>query len=425
MTPRRPRPQRRRRARIAALARVAVVVASPGCSLLADGVPCDEARPCPIGACVDGVCVRAADRDDAGTPRDGGDDEIDGGIGDAGAPDAGALDAGVVDAGADPFPCAIDVVVDGHRLDAGAILDAVVPVALAVNALPGNSAGVAFEPRLDGGALAFQVERGQAQQVIWVRVPRVDGDGPTRLSVRYAFDPSLVVDAAGDPWAGYDAVLHVSDPAADATGDIDAVYAAPDGGASPLLSTSNGVFAEAILCGPQGVLDGAFPLALGAPRVTMSAWLSGVADGEAAAFAAAPGVPTSRFSVGILGGVHYGLARSTAGDDAIVATASVAPGAGWHHVALVVDYPGRTLTLYVDGERRRVLVDAGFAGTTAPTDPTPRVSLCASENGTLPFSGRIDEVRLAPEAIPPARLRLEARAVGADPLVVVGAPTCP
>jgi cysteine-rich repeat protein len=69
----------------------------------------------------------------------------------------------------------------------------------------------------------------------------------------------------------------------------------------------------------------------------------------------------------------------------------VAPEREWTHAAFVYDGPGSTATLYIDGQLRQQWAVAGPIGDVAAAD---QFEIGNRQNGTQPFHGAIDEVRV-------------------------------
>jgi hypothetical protein len=341
---------------------------------------CEEESICPRGyQCEGGVCVLGAGDPDAGEPP--GDSRFrrqltfdNGGRGElVGFPALVALDA--------------------NRIDYGAVL-------------PGG-ADLRFADA-GGEALPHEIERWDpgGTSIVWVRVPRIGAGSTTDFIYMLYGDPDASDgQAPAQVWADYQAVYHLGESLEDSS---------PQGlhGENAGTAVADGVVGQArSFDGIDQYVDLGIdrPFVRDAPAFTLSTWirLDPEASGIMVPFASSidnQGELTnlSRAQIRIDGaGLLNGGARTADGGSLVeVAAAEPAPLDVWLWIAVVADFAGDSIELYVDGERRASAAPVGFAARSADSVSTRTVIGVDDILTAGAFHGSIDEARLSLQARP-------------------------
>jgi len=403
-----------------------------GCFLSSDlsdtAFLCAEDPICPDGlTCVDGRCVSSGDGPDGGAGGGGQGSDADGGGGGGGGGDGvgGDADAGVLPPGfAFREQLTIDnvgrgelidfpllVVLDGDRIDYGAVR--------------GDGGDVAFTDA-GGAPLAHEIERWEpgGRSIVWVRVPRIEaGSGSTSIFMYYG-DPEATVDSDQEAvWSAYEEVYHLDGSGGQiddaAARDYDGTPAG--GGDAPGfigLGRSLDGFGQLI------DLGGGRDFGRAAPGLTVEAWVHPQAAQQSVVVGAATGTSTSsrvelRFDADqtLRGGAR------TQDDGQFLATSTLEPLPldDWSWVALVCDFEAGEVAIYINDHQS---IATGGLPLDATTPDTPSLRAVIGANETLDtqfFTGLLDEVRIAPSALPPDWIAAQ-NASMRDQLVSYGAP---
>jgi biopolymer transport protein ExbB len=244
--------------------------------------------------------------------------------------------------------------------------------------------------------LPFHIERYDASNgiaTLWVSVPNLNGGEKRRLWLYFG---NKTAPAGSDIAASYDpdtvAAYHFSETAGKPAADLTANHNNAQNAAPGV--DENGVIARAARFAGQGelVLPATPSLAMpaGAP-LTFTGWVKlDRMTGEQAAFTRGPLV------LGFANGVPFALV----GAERIQAAAPLKQGE-WTHLAFVAD--GQGYRLYVNG------VEAANGAGALPALDGPITLGGAPER---PFTGELDEVRLAKTARPAAMILAAAQAEG-------------
>jgi biopolymer transport protein ExbB len=305
-------------------------------------------------------------------------------------------------------PVTVDTTASGTNLS-GAIGRAVLLVRL-------HNGNFTFGDAVENGAdlrvvdqdgktpLPFHIERYDAANglaALWVSVPNLAGGEKRRLWLYFGNKNA----AAGSDVAGtYDpdtiAAYHFSENAGRPAGDLTANRNNAQNAAPGI--DDNGVIARAARFPGQGELIVPATASLGMPAgapLTVSGWVKlDQAAGEQAVFARGPLV------IGFANGAPFALAGATR-----IQASTQAKQGEWVHLAFVAD--GQAFRLYLNG------VEAANGAGALPALDGP-ISLGGAVG--RPFTGELDEVRLAKTARPAALLLAAAQSEGpANKLVSV------
>jgi hypothetical protein len=273
--------------------------------------------------------------------------------------------------------------------------------------------------------LGHELERSTPVTVAWVRVPRIAAGAAGAAFTAYYGNPAAPA-RPGEVWAAPHAgVWHFAGDAKDAT-------AHHYDGARAQVRYQPGTF------GTAAALDHARQecislvtdtrLVSGAGAVTVSAWVNHtgiVHDGQDIILGIGTADTTGHLSrVSVAVSPDLGLIGEANPDegawDVTSSPADSVPNGQFHHLAVVIDAPARTILLYKDG----VALAPPFKGTwnarAYASTPSNRVTIgCEEDQSKSFFSGLVDELRVDAIARSAEWLAAEARgtkmaAVGAE-----------
>jgi hypothetical protein len=350
-------------------------------------------------------------------------------------PDAGSADRGrertPVDAAAAPDSATPSESLDGPAPAAGwwdakwtrrrpvtvthpggeALIDFAVPVLVPAEAAGADLRFVAEEATL----LDHELERVGPVAVAWVRVPRIAA-GADGVAFTAYYGNSAAEARPGEVWpAPHAGVWHFAGDARDAS-------AHHYDGAKTEVRFQAGMFTSA------AALDYARQehvslvtdtrLVSGAGAVTVSAWVmhTGVVhDGQDIILGIGTADTSGHLSrVSVAVSPDLGLIGEANPDegawDVISSAANSVPNGQWHHLAVVIDVPAKTIQLYKDGVALRPPFKGNWTARAYAATPTNRVTVgCEEDESKSFFSGLIDELRVDATARSPAWLAAEAR----------------
>jgi hypothetical protein len=291
-----------------------------------------------------------------------------------------------------------------------ALADFVVPVLLPAEAAGDDLRFVAGETILD-----HELERAAGQgPVAWVRVPRIPAGG---VGFTAYYGSAGAPARPGQVWAAPHAgVWHFAGDARDASANH---Y---DGAQAQVrfVPGTLGTAAAFDYASKEHVsLIANTKLVSGAGAVTVSAWVQHagpVHDGQDIILGIGTASTTghlSRVSVAI--SPELGLIGEANPDegawDVIGSPASSVPNSQWHHLAVVIDVPAKTILLYKDGVPLRAPFKGRWTASAYAATPANRVTVgCEEDESKSFFSGLIDELRVDAAARSPEWLAAEARA---------------
>jgi hypothetical protein len=291
-----------------------------------------------------------------------------------------------------------------------ALVDFVVPLQMPTNAVGADLRFVA-----GGTVLNHELERYGPGAVAWVRVPRIAA-GVSGVAFTAYYGNPAATEQPGEVWAAPHAgVWHFAGDAKDATANH---Y----DGAKVQVRFQSGMF------GSGAAFDYArqehislvnnSKLVSGAGAVTVSAWVmhSGVVhDGQDIILGigtASTSGHLSRVSVAI--SPDLGLIGEANPDegawDVVDAPAGSLPNAQMHHLAVIIDAPAKTISLYQDGMALRPPFKGTWKAASYQSSPSNRITIGSEEDESKSFfSGLIDELRVATVARSVEWLAAEAR----------------
>ncbi len=357
---------------------------------------------CPDGYdCVDGRCVSAGGSTDGtdGSGDDGGDGSGDGSGDDGTGPDGG---------GAPPaFAFRQQLTID--NLERGELTDFPLLVALDAKridygALRPDGADLEFRDA-DGAPLAHEIERWdpEGRSILWVRVPRIDAGSDIGSIWMYYGDPDAQVASDGESvWSAYEEVYHLDGEG----GAIDDAAGREYDGSAIGSETVEGFVGLGQRFGGFGQhidLGGERDFARAAPGLTLEAWVHPQVRQRGVVFGAAVGgADTSRVELryDLEQFLRGGARTQDAGDLQAVVTQELLPLDTWSWVALVCDFAAGEISIYIDDHLSTVAGGLLFDELT-PDTPSSRAAIGANESLDSDFfGGLLDEVRLAPQALP-------------------------
>ena len=138
----------------------------------------------------------------------------------------------------------------------------------------------------------------------------------------------------------------------------------------------------------------------GRGALTMSAWVRADATAADSAVVTKRGGGSRWFDLSVAAGGAASATVNTAGDGEVTVTGGAIGTGVWHHLAAT--WNGTTIKLYVDGIE---VAQQPAAGTLLAS--TDAVAIGAAPDGSDPFDGAIDEVRLVTAVRPPEWLVAE------------------
>jgi biopolymer transport protein ExbB len=269
-----------------------------------------------------------------------------------------------------------------------------------------NGADIRFIDRDDKTPLTYHVDSFDAKTgvaTIWVSVPALTGGEKRQIWLYFGNKAAAVgEDIKGSFDADTIAAFHFSDSPGQASADRTA-YGNNASNAPPSVD-DGAIIGRAARFPGEGAISVPASASLALPAAapfTLTAWIKpDQIAGDAAIMA------RGSLVVGLAAGVPY----VAVGETRIAAAAAVRPAA-WTHVGIVAD--GASLRLYVNG----IEAAAAAAALPAQAEPLTIGGAGAAPDGSpdaRPFTGTIDEVRLAKTARPAAMLLVMATAEGPE-----------
>ncbi len=380
-----------------------LLTALAGCSFSApDGggaFACSAAAPeCPPGTtCIDGTCRGGEEVADAATPPNGFafrqklrfDNRDNGTV--AGAPVLVVLDPGVF--------AYTEAAADGGDLR--------------------------FHD-VDGAPLPHEIEAWNpaGSSFLWVLVPEVTGNSDQDYIWLYYGHPEPPAPPGGSVWAGYQAVYHLSDGAADSAAQgLDGVATGTkpsDGRVAGGLEFDGAE--DHIVVGPDP------PLLESVRAMSIEAWVRpsapiGAGD-QVVAAVSADGGDFSRAQIKIdpAGNVRAVFrTQDLEAENAVYTLDSALPEGQWTWVAVSADLVDKELRIVLNGGASvGSLANVSLDDITAATTPDQAL-ISADETGGEGFSGVLDEIRIAGRAPTSDWLRLQYASM-IDQLVTIEVP---
>ncbi|HWM87456.1 MAG TPA: DUF2341 domain-containing protein [Kofleriaceae bacterium] len=363
-----------------------------GCFLSADlsetEFLCAQEPVCPQGlACVDGRCVAA---------EEGGDD-TDGGAGS--------------DDGEPPVPeFAFRQKIEIDNLARGELVDFPVMIALDdqridYGALRPDGLDLQFlDP--DGTVLAHDIERWDpgGKSIAWVRVPLIDAGSDGDFIWMYYGEPGLeLAEDEALVWSRYEAVYHLD---GDGREIEDASAREYDGVAIGSQSVPGviGLGQSFDGLGQHIDLGGERDFARAAPGLTIEAWVNPQVAQRGVVFGASiPGADTSRVELRheLEQTLRGGARTQDVGELQAAVTGETLPLDTWSWVAVVCDFEAGEVSIYID-DHLSITASGLLFDAATPDAPSGRAAIGANESLDSDFfAGLLDEVRLAPAAMPP------------------------
>jgi hypothetical protein len=386
------------------LALAAASTLSGGCFLSTDlsdtEFLCAEEPICPDGyQCVDGRCVSGGGATDGTDGTDG--------SGDDGATDGD--DGSGPDAGGPPPEFAFRQQLTISNLERGELVDFPLMIALDAERIDYAALrpdGADLELRDASGApLAHEIERWdpEGRSIVWVRVPRIEAGSDTGSIFLYYGDPDAqVVGDEESVWTAYEEVYHLDGDG----GEIDDAAARDYDGSAIGSETVDGFVGLGQRFDGFGQhidLGGERDFARAAPGLTLEAWVHPQIAQQSVVFGAAVGGADNsrvelRYEVGQF--LRAGARTDEAGDLQAAVTQELLPLDTWSWVAVVCDFEAGEVSIYIDDHLSTVARGLLFDATT-PDTPSSRATIGADESLASDFfGGLLDEVRLAPQALP-------------------------
>jgi hypothetical protein len=262
----------------------------------------------------------------------------------------------------------------------------------------------------DGTLLPFDVEQfdnATGRLTAWVRVATLDpAASPLRIYLYYGKDGATSVADTVTTWQGLAAVWHFADDLATGGGVLDS---GPNAHTGPPPDSPNprrsGVAGDGLGFEVNSLIaidqqsdrsldfgNASFTLTMWAQRVTgVQAFESLVWNGATDGF-------TPGYSLSVSGGWPWVFLFDDGAQNVTPSFGGLSElGGTWHHLAAVVDRDAEVVTLYRDGNEQNSDSIAGFGSIDNGDD------LSFSQWNSR-FIGAMDEVRLTPGALSPARI---------------------
>jgi hypothetical protein len=278
-----------------------------------------------------------------------------------------------------------------------------------------------------GATLAHEIEEWNpgGASTVWVRIPKLDPSAKGAGFFMY-YGNRTATPQAGNVWpAPYRAVWHFGGNAKDASPDhrdgADVTVRFVPGRVGQAAAFDSGAKQYVKLAEDTNIVSGA-------RGVTVSAWVQhrgDVRDNQDIVL----GVGTakheghlSRVSVAVapdLGFVGEANPDETRWQVNTSAAASC-PNGEWHYMTVVIDVPGKSITLYRDGSQLGAPLAGTWAAPAFADSPSNRVTIgCEEDKSKSFFNGTIDELRVETIARGPAWIAAQARAASGE-LVTIG-----
>jgi hypothetical protein len=257
--------------------------------------------------------------------------------------------------------------------------------------------------------LVYEVEEWnpRGRSLLWVKLARLASDADA-IWLYYGAADADPPTGAREVWTRYQAVYHLGGGGADSSAGMN--DASLTGTTAETGRIGNGRLFDGndhIDIGPEP------PLLRAVPGATLEAWidpapLSGDAD-QVAVAVSGHGTTQSRAQLKLNKAgdakVVFRTVDADAPSAALVDDRPLAAGE-WTWVVAVADFPAGTVRVYLDG------VESASVTTTAFSDSTPdslpdRARLGIDETDIEPFSGVLDEVRIAGDALSDAWIEIQ------------------
>jgi len=284
----------------------------------------------------------------------------------------------------------------------------------------------------DGMPIPHEIERWEpaGDSLLWVRVPIVDAGDDDHLWLYWGNPGQPPGDEPSAVWAGYDSVVHMSDPP---MGDGTVIDNPGDGQDHEATGLSAANLVEGVL-GPAYRFDGTVGQTISA---TSSTTLGIPAGGQASLEGWFQWDGTTEGTLVVHEGCCLGYFVQLQSDGSIYVRwgvndccnggadydqGSVGLAAGsetdWHHYVVIFDRAAGTVQLYIDGSPigDAILIDPGPA-----FNPQSEYRIGADYGGNGNFGGVLDETRFASFAYEESRITLYARA-GRNEVIAYGEP---
>lgn len=308
------------------------------------------------------------------------------------------------------------------------LLDFPVPVRIAPPAsefLTSRPDGLDVVFFLDGAMLSRDVDAWTSTQgLMWVRVPRLPGNGAVTLSM-YSGSPGAYPSDPATWDAATVAEFHMGTPEDSTVNRHQAQLISTSQVLGTLQDTVKfGAADSEMLVADNPVLNNIFERGGG----TVSAWIFARTSGsngyarivdKAAANFNAPG-----YAFGLNGNSNnltLFLTQGRSGTDLMMGSSGNLSASAWHHVSLRFDsVVGRNSVRFtVDGQPTSSQVLTPGNGSATPDDAS-RLRIGNSQNGNRAFDGQISDVRLSTVLRSDAWLRMEHDVVTDMALVMLG-----
>jgi len=367
---------------------------------------CSADEVCPDGLrCVDGQCVGGG-RPDAGPGGGGGGGggtRVDSGGGSGGGqPDAGEPPAGGFAFREQLF---LDNATRG-QLNDFPLLVALDAARIDYAAVRADGADIEFRDA-DDTPLAHEIERWDPQgtSILWVRVPQIDAASNTDSIWMYYGDPAAqVAQDAVTVWGSYEEVYHLGDNGQVINDSSARNYDGTSLGTDPVAGFV-GLAQNFAGAGQRVDLGNQRDFARAVAGLTIEAWVNPRAsqnDGVVLGVArSADTVSRAELRVQANQTVRGSARTPDNGQGQDVATIQTIPLNAWSWLAVVYDFGADQGTIYIDGLVAQATPGLQLAplSSDAPSS-VARIGANEPAQSNNFFDGFIDEVRVAPAAMP-------------------------